>query len=83
MQITLHISSEDAETILFALTLRSKQKSANPILQNEAIALGESLDSQFAKQFGWDASINRMAHYRRPIKSVSIKCYDFPPTEVK
>jgi len=81
MKVTIDISSEEAENILFALTLRSKQSKLSSVRQDETVELGKSLDGTFAQAFGWDKSIDRMNLMRRPIKNVSIKCYDLSPHE--
>ena len=86
MTVTLEITSKEAETILFALAMRSKQKGLSWSQSAEAIGLAQYLDETFTSAFGWDASIDRVGHYRYPIKSVNIRCFDFPsgwtyPTE--
>jgi hypothetical protein len=78
MKITLNISDNDAETILFALALRSKQAKLNPSLAEDARGLGEYLNKEFVKQMGW-ADLDQMNQWCKPIKRVSIKLYDFPP----
>lgn len=79
--VTLNLTSQEAEMVLFALTLRSKQKGLHPNAQSEAHALGERFDRAFTAAFGWDASIDRMKLNRRPIKHVSLKCYDLAPVD--
>lgn len=78
----IHLTERDAEEILFALALRSKQAKLSIMQQAEAINIGRNLDKQFTAAFGW-AEFDRMSHYRKPIKRVTITCYDFPPTESK
>ena len=77
----LHIHSDEAETILFALALRAKQSKLSPHQANEALELGRSLDKQFAEWFGWDKTIDRMKLNTRPIKRVTITFYDYPPKD--
>lgn len=79
MSMEITISSREAEEILFALALRSKQKGLTPVLASNAHALGQYLDEVFAEHFGWDKSIDRTAHWRLPIKSVNIKTYELAP----
>jgi hypothetical protein len=73
-----HFSSEDAETVLFALALRSKQKGLSPEQAERAVQLGKYLNVRFETAFGW-MKYDRMKHMRRPIKSVNIKVYDIAP----
>ncbi len=80
--MNIDITSKEAETILFSLAMRSKQKRLSAQETNEVVSLGNALDHWFANEFGWNKNINRMKHYRRPIKSVNIKCYDFPPEDL-
>lgn len=78
MQTTIDITSAEAETILFALALRSKQSKLSPQMAGEAVNLSERLNKSFEQSFGW-MTYDRTAHNRKPIKRVSITCYDFPP----
>jgi hypothetical protein len=80
VKVQIELTSEEAQALLFAVALRSKQRGLNALVQNDALQLGERLNNAFEKQFRWD-EYDRMKHYRRPIKGVSIKCYDFPPQE--
>lgn len=78
MQITIDVTSTEAETILFALALRSKQSKLPPQLTGEAVTLSERLNKSFEQSFGW-MTYDRTSHNRKPIKRVSITTYDFPP----
>ena len=78
MQVIIDITSEEAETILFALALRSKQSRLAPQLAREAVNLSERMNGSFEHSFGWD-HYDRTKHYRTPIKRVSITTYDYPP----
>ena len=81
MKLEIDIESGEAETILFALGLRSKQtKIQGTELVNDAIQLGERLNKTFERAFGWQ-EYDRMKHYRKPIKRVTITVYDYPPGE--
>jgi hypothetical protein len=76
----LNISSEEAETILFALVLRSKQKNLHYTQKQQAIDIALRLEKEFIAQFKWDSRIERIPRMSYPIKHVTIKCYDFPPS---
>lgn len=78
MQVTIDITSTEAETILFALALRSKQTKLPPQLIGEAVTISERLNKSFEQSFGWQ-SYDRTKHYRKPLKRVSITTYDYPP----
>jgi hypothetical protein len=80
MKVTLNISDNDAETILFALALRSKQAKLSPSRAEDARGLGEYLNLEFTKQMDW-TDFDRMAHMRHPIKRVSVTFYDYPPND--
>lgn len=81
MKVEIDVDDATAETILFALTLRSKQKGLSPQMAAQALHLGEALNTTFEKALGWDGPYDRMKSYRYPIKSVSLKCYDLAPEE--
>ena len=74
------LASEEAEEILFALALRSKQKNLGKERQERTTQLGKHLNVQFEKAFGW-CQMDRMKHWRKGIKSVNIKLYDTAPPE--
>jgi len=78
MKIEIDIDSREAEMILFALAMRSKQSKLSIGQASEAIATGNHLNGVFEHSFGW-TPLDRMAHYRKPIKRVTITCYDLPP----
>lgn len=78
MKITIDIDSREAEAILFSLALRSKQRGISDNYTQAAVDVGERLNKVFEKSFAWD-EFDRMNHMRKPIKSVSVKCYDFAP----
>ena len=80
MKVTINISSRDAEEILFALAMRSKQRSLGWEQEQHTTGLGTALNATFEEHFGWD-KYDRLKHMRKPIKSVSIKCYDVAPNE--
>jgi hypothetical protein len=80
MLIAIDINSEEAETILFSLAMRSRQKNLIPLLQQEVVTIGKKLDDIFTQEFGWGKT-DRMKSYRTRIKSVSIKGFDLPPTD--
>lgn len=76
--VTLELSSSEAETILFALTLRSKQRQIGDALQGEALSIGDRLNQAFERTFGW-MKYDRMRANREKIKHVSLTRYDLPP----
>jgi hypothetical protein len=78
-QITITLSSNEAEDILYALVLRSRQSKVSEMRQNEAVSLAHNLDKQFAKQLGWDTTIDRVTSRRKQMKRVSVTFYDYPP----
>ena len=80
MKITIDVTSNEAETILFALAMRSKQKGIHYTQEQEAVSIGERLNNTFESAFGW-TPWDRMKANRRPFKSVNIRCYDLPPVE--
>ena len=79
MDVTIAVTSKEAEMILFAIALRSKQAGISEQAQKDALEVGEHLNDMFEEAFGWD-HFNRMAHTRKPIKRVTVTCYDYPPT---
>jgi hypothetical protein len=78
MRITIDVTSNEAEIILFALALRSKQSKLSQNGIDDAVSLSERLNRTFEQAFGW-TQFDRTAHNRKPIKRVSITCYDYPP----
>ena len=76
----IRLTMEEAEEVLFALALRSKQSRLSPLGQRTALAIGERLDHLFTAYFGWDKH-DRMAHMRKPIKRVTVTTYDYPPRD--
>jgi len=82
MKIEIEIFQSEAELLLFSLALRARQTKLNSNEQSAAIALGKRLDAVFTKVFDWQP-MDRMKSYTRPIKRVTITCYDYPPPEGK
>ena len=80
MKLIIDVSSNEAEMILFALALRSKQSKLSPQMASEAVDLSKRLNTCFEQSFGWD-SFDRTAHYRKPLKRVSLTCYDYAPRD--
>lgn len=78
MKIEIDITSEQAENLLFALVLRSKQNKNNRGM--EAFDLAQRFNSIFESVFGWDI-LDRITAMARPIKNVSLKFYDLPPKD--
>jgi hypothetical protein len=78
MQVTINISSEEAEMILYALALRANQKKVDVEMQKQAIDIGCYLNEKFEEAFDW-RKFNRMKHHDSYMKSVSLKCYDIAP----
>lgn len=78
MQITIDVTSAEAEMILFSLALRSKQSRVSRQGQEDAVSIGERLNHSFEQAFKW-TPFDRMEHSRKPIKRVTVTCYDYPP----
>jgi hypothetical protein len=78
--VSVYISSEDAELILFALALRSKQKGLSAEESAKAADLSKYLNVKFEQSFGW-CQFDRTKSNRKPIKHVTIKLYDVAPEE--
>ncbi len=81
MKVTIDITSDEAENLLFALVLRSKQNKLSLLRQNETIALGKKLESTFVETFGWYKNVDRIRNLRHPIKNVLVRYYDIAPPE--
>lgn len=73
-KVNIEINSEEAETLLFSLVLRSKQLK-NPVRERETLELARRLDNIFTVALGWDA-FDRVGNMAKPIKSVNAKLYD-------
>ena len=80
MQITLDISEEDAETLVFACVLRAKQKGLDARSATRAEILGNLIACAAGKAFNWhDLGMSMLAHKLWPIKHVTIKTYETNP----
>lgn len=54
MPVTLELTSEEAEAILFALKLRASSAGIRPRYAAEVEAIRARLNSAFETQLGWD-----------------------------
>lgn len=76
-QVTITLTGQEAEIVLFALSLREKQKGLCRENVQEAMSLRLRFNAAFTQAFGWCYYPSRWEP--NGIKHVSVKLYDFPP----
>jgi hypothetical protein len=76
MKVTIDVSSEEAEIILYSLALRSRQPVSRSH-QNQAALLAIQLEKCFVAVFHWTPGVFKAKWMR--LKRVTVKGYDVKP----
>lgn len=76
MKITIDLSSDEAETLVFACAMRAKQKGLS---STNIVAIGNQIALKAGKAFRWHEPEKMLARMMWRIKHVTIKGYDTNP----